>query len=84
MSEIITDHSSTLFMEAGSLRQTQSSQVRLILLASWLWRTAPHPGFYLLRLELQAGCHAHPPSMCMGFLGPIHMHGILTLVLAFV
>lgn len=33
---------------------------------------------------ITGGCHAHPPSVYMGFLGPIHIHGILTLVLAFI
>lgn len=74
-SRIILHCSSTLFVEAGSLRQTHS-QLAL--------ENFPSPPFLPSEDGITGGCHAHPPSKYMGFLGPIHIHGILTLVLAFI
>lgn len=55
MSGTVLYHSSTLFVEADSHNQTQSSPMWLVSLASLLWRFRLH----LLSLELQEGCHPH-------------------------
>lgn len=48
----------TLFVEAESPNQAQSSSIWLVSLAGLLWGT---PGLCLPRLELQEGCHIHLP-----------------------
>lgn len=55
MSGFILHHFHVVFIEAESLSQTYSSQIWLVSIASWL-QPCHLP---LLRLELQAGCHAH-------------------------
>lgn len=55
MSGIILHHFYVIFIEAESLSQTYSSLIWLVSIASWLQQCHLH----LLRLELQAGCHAH-------------------------
>lgn len=59
ISGINLSHFSVLFIEARSLNQSQSSPMWLVFQATLLW------GFclYFLRLELQAGHHAHPVFM---------------------
>lgn len=53
ISVIVLGQSSALFTESGSLRQTQSTLIGLVLLASLLWGSC----LYLPRLELQRGIY---------------------------
>lgn len=56
--------SSTLFSETGSLDQTQSLPVWLVLLDSLLWGSS----IFFPRLEFQVGFHT-PPGIFHGFWG---------------
>lgn len=53
MSEIIHDHSFTLFIETDPLNQTQSSPIWLGQLVLWIQHLS------LMRLELQTGYHGY-------------------------
>ena len=63
---VILYHSSTLYIEVGSLNKTQSSLIWLVLLASFVTLVIPY--LCLLRVDLQVDYLTHP--ICTWVLGP--------------